>query len=349
MSALAHSTERFAAGEPVLVGGEHDATIFVAAAAGAVTPAALERLHELGRGMVVLGLADEIADRLALPSPGAGVRPPIDVPFTAPIDAAFGVSGGWSLRDRAHTIRVAADARTRPDDLTIPGHVHAARVGPGDGGAAAAALELARLSGREPAVALCAVVDRSGASASLVDARQDPGLGRLPFAASAELRGLVRARRMRVRTISCALPLRGGAFVAEAYGSDGDVMVALVHGDPAARLRPLVHVHAACVLGDAFGSLACDCRAALDDAFAAIVEAGAGVVLYAKPTSSMPAICGREQGFDAAVAAGLLRQAGVTRLRLGRRDAALAGELRALGLDVALPASAPRPEPEPVA
>jgi hypothetical protein len=54
--------------------------------------------------------------------------------------------------------------------------VHAARVEEDGAGAAASALELACLSGRPPAVALCVVVDRRGAAAPLVDARQDPCL-----------------------------------------------------------------------------------------------------------------------------------------------------------------------------
>jgi 3,4-dihydroxy 2-butanone 4-phosphate synthase/GTP cyclohydrolase II len=338
MTALAASIERFAAGEAVLVGGEHDSAIFVAAAAASVDAPGLERLHELGGGMVVLALADEIAGRLRLPELGAGRRPPVDAPFTAPIDAVSGIKGGWSLRDRARTMRVAADPLAGPADLSIPGHVHPVRVRDDGSGAATAALELARLGGCAPAVALCPVVDRDGVAASLIDARQDGDLKRLAVASSGELRGLLQARRINELAVGCALPTRDGAFEALGYvpDDDGDAIVALVHGDVAARERPLVHAHAACLLGDVLGSLMCDCRAELDGAIAATIAEGAGVILYVKPQLSARAFCGRDRPTDAGVAAGLLRRAGVTTLRLSQRSDELARDLQGLGFDVAL-------------
>ncbi|HEX4344232.1 MAG TPA: 3,4-dihydroxy-2-butanone-4-phosphate synthase [Solirubrobacteraceae bacterium] len=336
MSALALSAERFADGEPVLVGGRHDPTIFVASAADTVTAARLERLHELGRGMVVLALDDRVADRLGLPEPDAGARPRVDVPFTASIDAASGISGGWSLRDRALTMRVATDPRTRPADLTIPGHVHPARIRD-EAGAAAAALELARLSGRAGAVVLCAVLDRDGAAASLVDARQDAALRRLPVASSGELRGLQQARRINALAVSCALPTPDGAFQAVGHVPSiaGDATVVLCHGAVATHERPLVHIRSACLLGDVFGSLACTCRADLDAAVAAMIDEGAGVLVYLKPATWDGATCGRERPIDVTAAAGLLRRVDVTRMRLSSHEDVLGDELRALGFDVA--------------
>jgi 3,4-dihydroxy 2-butanone 4-phosphate synthase / GTP cyclohydrolase II len=336
MSTLALSAERFADGELVLVGGEDDTTVFVAAAAQTIRPESLERLQELGRGMVVLALEDRIADRLALPEPGAGARRRAEMPLTAPIDAARGISGGWSLHDRAHTMRLASDPETRPSDLTIPGHVLPARIGAGHLGAAAAALELARLSATTSVVALCAVVDRGGASVSIDAARHGRELARLPIARSGHLRSLLLARQMEHDAVSCQLPTRDGRFHATGYASDdGDeVALALIHGDPALRARPLVHVHAGCLLGDAFGSLLCSCRAELDAAVAAILDQGAGVILYPKADGISAAACGQHQPRDTAVMAGLLRHLGVRRFRLAGGDPAHVAEFGAMGLDV---------------
>ncbi|MDP2712574.1 MAG: 3,4-dihydroxy-2-butanone-4-phosphate synthase [Solirubrobacteraceae bacterium] len=337
MTALAAAAEQLAHSEPVLVGDADDATIFVAAAADTLTPATLERLHDLGRGMLVLGIDDATADRLGLARTPSAARPRVDLPFTAPIDAAAGITGGWTLSDRAHTMRVAADPASRPLDLTVPGHVHPARIAADAGhGAAPAALELARLAERAPAVSLAMVVDRAGGAARLADARRDPALARLPLASSAELRGRAHARRIGELAVTCTLPTREADFAATAYLSlpGGDAALALVHGDPGARPAPLVHAHAGCLFGDTLGSLLCSCRADLDAAIARIVADGAGVVLYTKRAATAAPLCGARQPADPAIAAGLLRRAGVLRLRLDGRDRALAGGLREHGLEV---------------
>jgi GTP cyclohydrolase II len=98
-----------------------------------------------------------------------------------------------------------------------------------------------------------------------------------------------------------------------------------------------VHIHVACLFGDAFGSLLCDCRRELDDAASAIVRDGAGVIIYAKPEEPAPVECARGEQIDGVLIAGLLRAAGVRRLRLldDGRDARLRPALRACGLEVA--------------
>jgi 3,4-dihydroxy 2-butanone 4-phosphate synthase/GTP cyclohydrolase II len=338
MTALGETSAAFSGREIVLVGGEHDDTVFLACAADRVDAPKLEQLHELGRGMVVLGVAEQIAHRLALPDPWSGASTRREMGLTAPIDAAAGIAGGWSLRDRALTMRVAAHPDSRPGDVTIPGHVYPALIEERHANAAAAAIELARLSGHAPAVALAAVVDRHGRPAALHEARADDRLGRLHVASPPELHAGRIARHADELAVSCTLPTRDGMFRAIGYGpAEGEpATVALVHGDPAARGLPLVHVHVACLFGDAFGSLLCDCRNELDRAVEAIGADGAGVIIYAKPDEPLSATCARHQHVDSILVAGLLRTAGVARLRLleGGRAAQLRDELRGCGLQV---------------
>jgi len=320
----------------VLIGDEGDPRALLAAAAEGVQPERLAQLHELGRGMVVLGLAGVIAERLALPDAGAKARAGLDMSLTTPIDAAAGISGGWSPHDRALTMRVAADPEAGPQDLRVPGHVHPARVDERRANPAAAAIELARLSELEPAVALGAIVDRAGTPATLREARKDHALGRLPVVSTAELHSYSISRRAGELAVSCELPTRHGLFRVIGYRSaeDDPVTVALVHGEPTAATCALVHAHVGCLVGDAFGSLLCDCRRELDAATAAIVRHGAGVIIYAQPAGSALTACARDQRIDAALAAGLLRTAGVNRVRLSGRAGSLSDELRGCGLDV---------------
>jgi 3,4-dihydroxy 2-butanone 4-phosphate synthase/GTP cyclohydrolase II len=339
MSTLATATDHFANGELVLVGDEHEQTLFLACAADDVDATRLERLHQLGQGMVVLGLAETVARRLALPAPWDTPGGRRDLSLTVPIDAASGIAGGWSPRDRARTMRVAADPSSEPGDLTIPGHVYPGLIEDRPGNAAAAAIELARLSAHAPAVALSTVVDRQGGSVSLRDARTDEQLSRLPVASPAELQTGWLARRADELAVSCALPTRSGMFRAVGYGpADLDpATVTLIHGEPATDDLPLVHVHVACLFGDAFGSLLCDCRHQLDQAASAIVDGGAGVIIYAKPAQASPVACARGLQVDPVLVAAVLRAAGVRRLRLldGGGNPWMRHGLRTCGLEVA--------------
>lgn len=164
------------------------------------------------------------------------------------------------------------------------------------------------------------------------DGRRDP----LVFYAGAYAEVAPRPERAgEPEAVECALPTRHGGFRAVALaGRDREPVVALVHGDPARAGVPLVAAHAGCLLGEAFGSTLCDCRAALDRSFDAIVAEGAGVLLYTKPNGAHADRCGAERTLDATAAAGLLRRLGVRTARLGAHPAGLASELRAMGLDV---------------
>jgi 3,4-dihydroxy 2-butanone 4-phosphate synthase / GTP cyclohydrolase II len=313
MSSVAAAAERLAAGELVLVGDESDEAIFVAAAADRITSAGLADLQEFGGGTVVLGMTESTVERLRLHGPagrplgGEGLR------MIAPIDAASREGGGWSLSDRAQTMRVAARAESRPQDLLVPGHVLTAQIEEHGHGAAAAVLELARIAGPASTVALSAVLDARGAVARLGDAVRSSQLRRLAHVSSAELRGHAVARKTIELAVGCELPTRDGRFRAIAFGPrDGDpATVALVHGEPAEHADPFVHVHVACRLGDVFGSLLCSCRAELDAATERILAEGCGVIIYAPSPDPVQMTCAREQPVDVALISGLLRAVGL--------------------------------------
>ena len=72
----------------------------------------------------------------------------------------------------------------------------------------------------------------------------------------------------------------------------------------AARPSPIVATHAACLFGDTFGSLVCDCRPSLDRSLAEIVTACAGVFVYTKPASRARAGLRSDRRPDGRVIAG---------------------------------------------
>ena len=100
--------------------------------------------------------------------------------------------------------------------------------------------------------------------------------------------------------------------VAHRPGRGGDTVFALVHGQPASDPdAALVRTHVACLLGDTFGSLLCDCSERLRRAIAKIVTARSRLIVYVKPTLADPFSCPSDQAVDRAVALDVLRDAGL--------------------------------------
>jgi 3,4-dihydroxy 2-butanone 4-phosphate synthase/GTP cyclohydrolase II len=82
---------------------------------------------------------------------------------------------------------------------------------------------------------------------------------------------------------------RHGEFRVIAYESEvdgGDSHLALVRGDIDAGDEPvLVRMHSHCLIGDVFGSIACDCRETLEGSLAAIAREGRGALIYLHQSS----------------------------------------------------------------
>ena len=68
---------------------------------------------------------------------------PYETPFTVTIEAREGVTTGISAADRAHTIQVAIDPESSPQDIVQRGHVHPLKAKP-------AACSSARATPRRP-------------------------------------------------------------------------------------------------------------------------------------------------------------------------------------------------------
>src|SRR5690606_3957855 len=74
-------------------------------------------------GYLCAPMTNEIADRLALPLMVEESQDWRGTAYTISVDAADRLSTGISASDRAHTLRVLADASSTPDSLIRPGHI----------------------------------------------------------------------------------------------------------------------------------------------------------------------------------------------------------------------------------
>ena len=259
----------------------------LAIAAEKVTPEAINFMARFGRGLVCLALTEERCDELDLPPMVRDNTSSFGTAFTVSIEARGKTTTGISAADRAATIRTAVEPGTRPADLLRPGHVFPLRARRGGvlkrAGQTEGSVDLARLSGLQPAAAICEIMNDDGTMARVPDLLRFAAAHDLPVLTIAELIRYRLAHESLVRRVaSPRLPSRWGELVIHAYRSDltGEEHVALTLGEPRGKDPVLVRVHSQCLTGDIFGSMRCDCGLQLELAMTRIREAGRGVLIY---------------------------------------------------------------------
>jgi 3,4-dihydroxy 2-butanone 4-phosphate synthase/GTP cyclohydrolase II len=256
-------------------------------AAHFVTPEAINFMAKEARGWICLALTGERCEELGLDLMTAHNESPHGTPFTITIEAREGVTTGVSAHDRAHTIQVAIDPRSRPEDLVQPGHVNPLKAKPGGvlerTGHTEASIDLARLAGLNPSGVICEVMKDNGEMARVPDLIEYCRRHKLKMVTIKDLIAYRRRNDLLIeRIVSTRLPIEAGEFEVVGYRSvlDDKHHLALVKGEVAGKEDVLVRVHSECVTGDVFHSLRCDCGEQLEAALAMIEEEGEGVLLY---------------------------------------------------------------------
>ncbi|MCG6990168.1 MAG: bifunctional 3,4-dihydroxy-2-butanone-4-phosphate synthase/GTP cyclohydrolase II [Gemmatimonadetes bacterium] len=258
-------------------------------AAAEVTPEHINFMTMHGRGLICVTMTQERADELDLPLMTEANTDPQGTAFTISVDAhrRFGVTTGISAHDRAKTVQVVLDPRTRPTDLRRPGHMMALRAKPGGVlrrvGQTEASVDLARLAGLTPMGVICEILNPDGTMArrpQLEVFAEEHGLRFITVAQLVAYR-LTKTRLVR-RVAEADLPTKMGEFKVIGYESivDQREHLALVKGDISGKGNVLVRMHSECMTGDVFGSLRCDCGEQLAAAMRRIEEEGAGAVVY---------------------------------------------------------------------
>ena len=255
------------------------------------TPEAINFMAKWGRGLICLTLTEERADLLRLGAMTQDNTSRFGTAFTESIEAREGVTTGISAADRAHTIQVAISPGSTAQDLARPGHVFPLRARKGGvlvrAGQTEASVDLARMAGLIPAGVICEIMNDDGTMARVPDLVEFCKVHGLKMVTVAEvIRYRLQHERYVRRVAEAQLPTAFGEFRMISYESEvegGESHVALVYGDvdTAASDEPvLVRVHTHCLAGNVFGTSLCDCRAAVDGALRAIVEAGRGALIY---------------------------------------------------------------------
>src|SRR5687767_11754080 len=256
-------------------------------AAEKVTPEKINFMAKHGRGLICLALTDERTRELDLPLMVENNTATFGTAFTVSIEARGRVTTGISAFDRAETVRVAMDPKTRPHDLARPGHVFPLRAKKGGtlkrAGQTEASVDLAEIAGLTPGAVICEIMNEDGTMARLPDLREFAVHHGLRIISVADI---IKYRMQHEKHVHClaapVLPTDYGEFRVHAYKSDitGEEHVALVKGEIREDDEVLVRVHSSCLTGDVFHSSRCDCGDQLDRAFELIEKEGKGVVLY---------------------------------------------------------------------
>ncbi|WP_214817386.1 3,4-dihydroxy-2-butanone-4-phosphate synthase [Exiguobacterium sp. s59] len=323
-----------------------------------MTPETMNFLITEGKGLVCAAVAEEVAARLDLVPMVTNSTDPHGTAFTVSIDHVDSTTG-ISASERSHTVRELANPSSRPSDFQRPGHLFPLIAKKGGvsvrRGHTEASVDLARLAGSEPVAVICEIIREDGEMARVPDLVQVAKRHELAFIT---IEALVRYMEtdLVTREADVSLPSSKGAFRMIGYANrfDRHEHVALV--TETLSDVPLVRIHSECLTGDVFGSFRCDCGPQLDAAIGRI-EQESGIVLYMRQegrgiglVNKLKAYALQEEGLDTVeanealgfhpdmrdyrVSAAMLRDLGVTRVRLMTNNPEKVDALESCGITV---------------
>ena len=255
-------------------------------AAQCVRPEDVNFMVTHARGLVCLSLTRERCAQLRLPPMVSANASRHHTNFTVSIEAAAGVTTGISAHDRAHTIRTAVGADTKPADLVQPGHIFPLAAQPGGvltrAGHTEAASDLAALAGCEPAGVLVEILAEDGQMARRPQLEVFAARHGLKIGSIADLiRYRLATERTVVRMAEREVETAFGAFRLIGYRDalTGLAHFALVRGriDDGAAVLARVHVRDA--LADALQLARADHGVTLVAALRRVDQVGRGVIV----------------------------------------------------------------------
>lgn len=281
----------------LLASDEPDSTAELLLSAAKASPERVNELLNLATGNLRVALAASIVERLALESQVSKGARPADPNVLISVDASLGLTTGISATERANTLKTLADEQSCPTDLKRPGHVFPIRALEGGvlvrAGVIEAAVDLARLGGARPVVALATLLNDQGEFLLGDQARAWARERGLPVISVDDLITHRRRHEQIIEPVELDVPLPTpfGVFAAHLFRSraDGSEVIALSIGlssqsqlgpRPALPQVVTVRLHSECLTGDVFHSLRCDCGPQLDHALEVLGQRGCGVLVY---------------------------------------------------------------------
>ncbi|MDR1623674.1 MAG: bifunctional 3,4-dihydroxy-2-butanone-4-phosphate synthase/GTP cyclohydrolase II [Tannerellaceae bacterium] len=367
LSTITEAVEDFREGKFLIVVDDEDRENegdFIIAAEK-ITPEKVNFMMTYGRGVLCAPITEERCNELELDMQVSRNTSILETPFTITVDKlGGGCTTGVSMFDRAQTILALADPKTKPSDLGRPGHINPLRARSRGvlrrSGHTEAAIDLARLAGLYPAGALIEIINDDGTMARLPDLLK---IARKFDIKIISIHDLI-AYRLKEESIveqgvEVDMPTEYGHFrlIPFKQKSNGLEHIALIKGTFEKDESVLVRVHSSCATGDIFGSMRCECGEQLHKAIRMIDKEGKGVIVYLNQEGrgiglmeKMKAYKLQEEGLDTVdanlhlghqaderdygVGAQILRNLGVTKMRLITNNPVKRVGMEAYGLTV---------------
>ena len=289
LDSIEEALEDFKAGQFVVVvddeDRENEGDLIIAAEK--ITPEDVNFMLKNARGVLCAPITLQRCKELALDPQVGDNTSVLGTPFTVTVDKLEGCSTGVSIQDRAATIQALADPASTPETFGRPGHINPLYAQDRGvlqrAGHTEAAVDLARLSGLQPAAALMEIMSDDGSMARLPELRKRADEWGLKLIS---IRDLI-AYRLKHESLvergeEVDLPTAYGHFRLIPFRQldNGLEHVALIKGDVTGDEPVLVRVHSSCVTGDIFGSKRCECGEQLHLAMEKIEKDGRGAIIY---------------------------------------------------------------------
>jgi 3,4-dihydroxy 2-butanone 4-phosphate synthase/GTP cyclohydrolase II len=256
-------------------------------AAQDVTPEKINFMARYGRGLVCTPLSFKKARKLELDPMVSKNEESQRTAFTISVDARHNVTTGISAADRALTIKLLASSDSSPEDFVRPGHIFPLIARDGGvlvrAGHTEAAVDLARMAGKDHVGVICEIMKEDGTMARMPDLEIFATEHKIKLVTIEDIIEYRRTREKHVREVAEAnLPTEFGNFKIKGFLNDYDDKehIALIMGEIDTSKPVLLRVHSECLTGDVFHSLRCDCGAQLAAAMKSIAENGSGMILY---------------------------------------------------------------------
>lgn len=330
-----------------------------------VTPEIINFMSKHGRGLICVPLAEERCDELGLELMVNRNTALHGTPFTVSVDLlGHGCTTGISAHDRAKTIQALIDTETKPQDLGKPGHIFPLRAKSGGvlrrAGHTEATIDLARLAGHGEAGVLVEIMHEDGTMARLPELVKIAKKFDLKLISIKDLIAYrLKAESLIQEDVRVSMPTKYGTFELIAFKqiNTGEEHMALKKGNWEKDEPVLVRVHSSCMTGDILGSLRCDCGEQLHAAMKMVEAEGKGVVLYMNQEgrgigllNKLKAYKLQEEGKDTVeanielgfgqderdygVGAQILRQMGITKIKLISNNPRKRAGINGYGLEI---------------
>lgn len=271
------------------------------AASEVVTPEMINFMATHGRGLICAPITEERCEDLHLNMMVTSNTDPMETAFTISVDLkGHGVTTGISASDRAKTVQALIDPKTKPYDLSRPGHIFPLKAKEGGVlrrvGHTEAAIDFARLAGFKPAGVIVEIMNEDGTMARLPQLMEVAERFDLKIVSIEDLV----AYRMNHDSLidkkeDFEIKTRFGDFRLRAYEqtTNDTVHIALTKGSWDEDEPVLVRVNSTQINNDLLGTLTNNPDPQLDDMFKAINDAGKGVIVFINQENNSASLLGR--------------------------------------------------------